>query len=195
MTVRLHPFLVAVIAAFALAGCAHSPQTRIFTIDPVSPSAGYAAGPNVQAIRVTGFKVQHQLDRVEVVWQEQPNRLEIDDFAHWGAPLGQLARAAFLQDLMQRLPKGTSLNFGDQPDRIADISVEMLSLRRFGAHFEANIAWTIGATATTRALVRTAHYEASASAPGAGGEAGALSVLIGLLADDVARHIATLSGP
>lgn len=77
---------VAVLAAAAL-GCGSSAPSRYYTLESTaavqgSPTAGYG-------IMVGPVSVPASVDRPEFVVQVAPNRVEVDEFNRWAAPLGE----------------------------------------------------------------------------------------------------------
>ena len=87
----MRKIVVLSLVALSLAGCGHSPPTRFYTLDPVAPPSPQAyAGP---ALRIGQVYVPAVLDRSELVREPGAGQLKVDDFDHWGAPLGQLGNS------------------------------------------------------------------------------------------------------
>ena len=75
---------IALIAAVA-AGCASSPATRFYTLSSTASADG---APAVHGgILVGPVTIPAAVDRPEFVAQVAPNRVEIEDFDRWAAPL------------------------------------------------------------------------------------------------------------
>jgi hypothetical protein len=75
------------LAALAAAGCGTSAPTRFYTLHSTvtandAPSASYG-------VMVGPVSVPASVDRPQFVVQVAPNRVEIDEFNRWAAPLGE----------------------------------------------------------------------------------------------------------
>ncbi len=136
------PLLILLPAVIALAGCGHSPPTRFYTLDaapPAAPPVVYAGPP----VRIGQVYVPAVLDRGEVVEQSGATQLKVNDFDHWGAPLGQLIRSALESDLNARLPAGDLLpDAGPVPDGTATIMITVLSVNRTASGLVMDVTWT-----------------------------------------------------
>jgi uncharacterized lipoprotein YmbA len=75
---------IALLAAVA-AGCASSPPTHFYTLSPTASSDGAPAVSG--GILVGPVTVPSSVDRPQFVAQVAPNRVEIEDFDRWAAPL------------------------------------------------------------------------------------------------------------
>jgi len=75
--------VVSVVAAAAVA-CATA-TSRFYTLDSTAVSDGATAGPH--AIAVGPVSLPPAVDRPQFVVQVAPNRVEVDEFNRWAAPL------------------------------------------------------------------------------------------------------------
>jgi uncharacterized protein len=74
-----------VLLALGTAGCGRSAISRFYTLDSsATPDAGPPAG---YAVIVGPVSVPASVDRPEFVVQVAPNRVEVDEFNRWAAPL------------------------------------------------------------------------------------------------------------
>ena len=188
--------LIAVLAlAFAavLTGCGSSPPTRFYTIDTLPPSAAPAyAGPPV---RVDQIKIPPVLDRPEIVSEYAAGQLKIDDFNHWGAPLGQLLRASLAADLAARVPAPAVVPAeGPRPAGTIGLSVDILAVGTDAGGMTMDVVWTEtrpagAATGKPISLAHSAHLSAPDSAATPAGYAAGLSRMIGALADRMVAEL------
>ncbi len=120
-----------VLAALALllSACGSSPPSRFYTLDPVPPArpAVTSSGPAVEVDRVT---LPESLDRLSVVTQIAPNRINVSDQDRWAAPLDGMTRRALASDLELRLPGRTVRMPGDPASHGPAIKVTV-NIRRF----------------------------------------------------------------
>jgi uncharacterized lipoprotein YmbA len=80
------------LACAVLAGCGASAMSKFYTLSPAA-TAGAAPMPNV-SVAVGPVTVPSAVDRPQFVVQVAPNRVEIDEFHRWAAPLEDgIARA------------------------------------------------------------------------------------------------------
>ena len=82
---------IAFIAA-AASGCSTTAPSRFYTLDAMAVSDG--AAPIADAIMVGPVSVPASVDRAEFVVQVAPNRVDVDEFNRWAAPLNDSDRAS-----------------------------------------------------------------------------------------------------
>jgi uncharacterized lipoprotein YmbA len=75
---------IALIASVA-AGCASSPTTRFYTLTSTASADGQPAVPG--GILVGPVTIPSAVDQPQFVAQVAPNRVEIEEFERWAAPL------------------------------------------------------------------------------------------------------------
>jgi uncharacterized protein len=182
-------------AALSLFGC-HSATTRIFEIDPTSPTArvdSYQA----PALRIDTVSVPASWDRIEILTPSASGHLEISDFDHWSAPLAQLTRQALSDDLERRLPPGSVIYPRlPKPSHALGVSVDILEFSVSGAGATMQASWLISSvSASSGAKRESALLQTSLSSREPAAVAHAWSSLIGLLADHIALDAASLNAP
>jgi uncharacterized lipoprotein YmbA len=91
-----HLLSMALVAAAAAAGCA-SATARFYTLD--SMATADAAPPAHYAVLVGPVSVPASVDRPEFVVQIAPNRVDVDEFNRWAAPLNDSIARAVAGDL------------------------------------------------------------------------------------------------
>ncbi len=195
MTTR--PLLAVFMLAFAavLTGCGSSPPTRFYTVDTLPPSApAVYAGPPV---RVDQIKIPAVLDRPEIVSEYAAGQLKVDDFNHWGAPLGQLLRSSLAADLAARVPGPAVVPAeGPKPAGTIGLSVDILAVGTGAQGMTMDVVWTetraaADATGKPISLAHNTHLSVADSAATPAGYAAGLSRMIAELAD---RMITELGG-
>jgi uncharacterized lipoprotein YmbA len=97
-----HLLSLALIAA-AAAGCASTPS-RFYTLDSTATAEGAPVAH--YAVQVGPVSVPGAVDRPQLVVQVAPNRVDIDEFNRWAAPLNESIARAVAGDLAVLL--GTS---------------------------------------------------------------------------------------
>jgi uncharacterized protein len=90
---------IALLAA-AVAGCASAPA-RFYTLDATAVSDGTA--PVSYPIMVGPVSVPAAVDRPEFVLQTAPNRVDVDEFNRWAAPLNDAVAQVVAGDLVKLL--------------------------------------------------------------------------------------------
>lgn len=164
MRTQLTRWIGFMLVAAVAVGCAKSAPSRFYTLDSLATRQGAPAvdfGVMVGPVTVPGA-----VDRPEFVVEVAPNRVEIDEFNRWAAPLGESVARAVAGDLSVLLgtPKVAVAPFAnfDAAYRVT------INVQRFDSkpgdsiHFEA--VWAVRETAggETRAG-RTASQESVAS--------------------------------
>jgi uncharacterized protein len=82
---RINNFIVVLILAVVAAGCSSSPS-RFYTLNSTATGGG-AANSDV-AVIVGPVSIPAEVDRPQFTVQVAPNRVAVDEFNRWAAPLG-----------------------------------------------------------------------------------------------------------
>ena len=181
------------LAAFAtaivvLAGCANSPPTVYYTLDPVPPAAAAAPAPAAAApLRVDAVHLPPVLNQPEIYLRQGPNELRVDDFARWAAPLGEMMQRTLTQDLASRLPPGAVIYPGaTPPSKVAGLTLDVLAFEVVDGQGRLSASWTSGVQPALQS--RTLQLSTPVQGSGPRAVAEALSTLMGRVADDIAAH-------
>ena len=187
MTSRI-AYLIAATALIAATGCSASAPSRFYTL-------GAAANPGVAplapaTVLVGPVSVPAAVDRPEFVVQVAPNRVEVDEFNRWNAPLNDSIARAVAGDLAIQL--GTNVataplaNF--DPAYRVTINVQRFdSIRGESAVIDA--VWTVRKSAGGE--TRTGHTVARETVQGDSFDAlaAAHSRALAKVSDDIAGAI------
>jgi uncharacterized lipoprotein YmbA len=164
---------------------------HFYALTPISSDAREAARPALP-IQVDAFHIPPVLDRPELVRENGPNGLTINDRERWGAPLGEMARNVLAQDLMERLPAGAVI----LPDAPAPQSAAQLVVNavRFEETRDGRVrldaTWSLlHGNPPASLLSREVAFESSASSNDASAQAAAMSQLLGQLADAIVANL------
>jgi uncharacterized protein len=87
---------IVILLAIAAAGCT-SPMSSFYTLDAVAVPEGTPAAR--LTVAVGPVTIPAGIDRPEFVVQTAPNRVELDEFHRWAAPLGETIASVVAQDL------------------------------------------------------------------------------------------------
>ena len=190
MTSRIaHQLSIAFVAAVA-AGCA-SATARFYTLDSTATADGTPAAR--YAVLVGPVSVPPSVDRPQFVVQAAPNRVDIDEFNRWAAPLNDGIARAVAGDLAVLL--GTTdvamaplANFN--PAYRVTINVQRFESVQ-GQAVVVDAAWTVSQTAGGR--TRSGRTVAREAVQGKDFDAlaAAHSRAIGTLSSDIAAAIRT----
>lgn len=192
--IRSSPCLasLAVSLAVILTGCASSPPTRFYTVKADSASSARYQGP---PLRIAQIQIPAVLDRPQLVSESGSSELKIDEFSHWGAPLGQLIRMALIEDLQARSAPGRVLATGASAPNAVTLNVDILNVTNTGSSVAMHVVWTstaIDMTSGSSRSVQTSHsdhFKVNTSATSPADYSEAISRLISQLADKmVAEH-------
>jgi len=100
MAARVANLVLIVLVAAAAAGCASAPA-RFYSLDSTATPDG--AAPVSYPIMVGPVSVPAAVDRPEFVVQAAPNRVEVDEFNRWAAPLNDAVAQVVAGDLVKLL--------------------------------------------------------------------------------------------
>ena len=188
MIVPLRPLgRCALLPLLALAGCAHSPPTVLLTLDAASPApAGVRADYRGRPLAIPAVHLPAELDRPEYVSRTAPGEAQVDDFVHWIAPLGTLARDTLVRDLTARLPAGSVLPPGATGGvGVRTIDVAILSF----THGSGTARMQAAFREVPHGPVRQVDLQVPMGTDSPAGGAQAFGVLLGQLADQIAAGL------
>jgi hypothetical protein len=94
---RITSLLSGVLVAITAASCGASAPARFYTLDSKATADGKPAASYGVAIGMVS--VPAAVDRPQLVVQVAPNRVEIDEFNRWAAPLGDSIAGVVAEDL------------------------------------------------------------------------------------------------
>jgi uncharacterized lipoprotein YmbA len=98
---RVRPWIPIALVVALSAGCGASAPAKFYTLESHATSDGLP--PASYGIVVAQVSVPVVVDRPQFVVQVAPNRVEIDEFNRWAAPLGETIADAVAADLGVRL--------------------------------------------------------------------------------------------
>jgi uncharacterized lipoprotein YmbA len=93
---RMNNFIVAIFLTVAIAGCT-SASSRFYTLNSTATGDG-ATNSNV-AVIVGPVSIPAEVDRPQFTVQVSPNRVAVDEFNRWAAPLSDNIARAVAGDL------------------------------------------------------------------------------------------------
>ncbi len=96
-----HLMIPIALLAAAASGCGTTAPSRFYTLDPTAVSDG--AVPVNYPIMVGPVSVPAAVDRPEFVVETAPNRVDVDEFNRWAAPLNDAVAQAVAGDLVKLL--------------------------------------------------------------------------------------------
>jgi uncharacterized lipoprotein YmbA len=147
IAVRIARLILIAFVAAAVVGCSRTATARYYTLDSTATSD--AAPASHETVTVGPVSVPASVDQPQFVVQVAPNRVEVDEFNRWVAPLGDSIARAVAGDLavLLRTPDvatGPLANF--DPAYRVTINVQRFdSIRGQAAVVEA--VWTVRRTA------------------------------------------------
>jgi uncharacterized lipoprotein YmbA len=177
---------IALLAAL-LSGCASAPS-RFYTIDSAATPDG---SPPVQTtVMVEPVSVPAAVDQPQLVLQVAPNRVEVEEFDRWDAPLTESIARAVARDLSVLLscPDVATAPMADfNPAYTVTINIQRFeSVRNEGASLDA--VWVVRNAAGKTRSGRTTAQEAS-QGQGFDALAAAHSRALAKLSKDIAAAI------
>ena len=104
----LHHFIAIVFVAMVVAGCASAPS-RFYTLNSTATAEGGAESS--YSVIVGPVSIPAEVDRPQFTVQVAPNRVAVDEFNRWAAPLNENIARAVAGDLSALLgtPRVTAM--------------------------------------------------------------------------------------
>jgi uncharacterized protein len=182
--------LIPVLALVTLAGCASSPPTRYFALDPVAAGAAAAASATGTPVKVDAVHIPPALDRDSMVRGESNNQLQISSQDRWAGDLGEMIRRVLTQDLAQRLPSAMVVApESPAPANARGLVIDILTFQPQAGEVVLDADWTLLQGTQANPVLRRPVHLTQPATPSAQGEAEAMSALLGQLADDIAAQM------
>ena len=184
--------IVAVTALLLVAGCASSPKTQFYVLNPVAAEPR-AATFDGSPIVVGDVRIPDYLDRPEMVRRVGENQIDVSTVDHWGGPLGSMIRDTLRRDLESRLPSA-SIDLSNHPGRQAPYRVLTVSIQDFvsGPSNAVTLAadWTVQPHGSSSPTL-CGHDRINVAIPTkmAAAEADGMSRALGMLADHIAAAL------
>ena len=178
--------------AASIAACASTAPSHFYTLSPSVTSVAVAAN---YAVSIGPVSVPPIVDRPQIVTQNGPNQVVIDEFNIWASPLkGEIARV-IVENLASILGTSQVTVFPQSIGAIVSYRV-IIDVRRFdsapGAATTLDALWTVRSIRTDKS--HTGHTVQRESAQGVGFEAlvASHSRALGRLSKDIADVIREL---
>lgn len=183
-------------APLLVAGCVSSPPAHFYVLTPV---AQQAQAPRSELILGVGpVRLPAYLDQPQMVKRITPNRVAMEEFERWGAPVQQEVVRVLAQNLTELLGTARVVTHPWEGAIPLDLQVTV-EIRRFDpapdgeVHLDA--VWSVFAGDGRRLL---AMNRSSVSAPAPVGDFDAIvqaqSQTLGMLSQAVARELVRLRG-
>ena len=174
----------------ALAGCA-SPNPVLYTLAPV-PGQAQPGGPRL--VEVREISLARYLERQQIVRSSEGYQLAVEANNWWGESLGAMIGRVLEEELSQRLPGTTVIGdtsaIGGDPDAVVETNILRFDADRDGTVFlRAQVAVTFPKARRTPPRLRSVRLTAQPAGAGIQGEVAAMSVVLGQLADTIARML------
>ncbi len=179
--------------ALGLFGCGTSAPSSFFALSPENGTQQPAA---VHTIKLRRPGVAGYLDRPEIVKRVVEHRLAVTDTDRWAAPLDEMLGRILAQDIEQRLGGSTVFTEDGAITADAEVTVEVdirrLDIGKDGAvNLVAEVAIERGDMHVPTGT-RAVRLEQKPDAEGTPALVGAMSDLLGKLADEIATLVRAL---
>jgi len=178
-----------------LASCRSSPPKHFYVLDPI-PAQQRATTATGTVVQVAAVNIPAALDRQEMVREAATGSLQISDINRWGAPLADMTQNVLTRDLTERLPVDAVLPpRTSAPPGSLEITVDLL---QFGRDATGNVVldggWALYRLGSdTPVMNRQVKLKEEVAATDYASQVQAMSRLLGLLADDIAGSLRSIS--
>ncbi|HMA50179.1 MAG TPA: PqiC family protein [Magnetospirillaceae bacterium] len=179
---RKSPILAAVLL---LSACTNSPESRYFTLSTTQPRQ--APAQDRPQFHLAMVKLPELYDRPQLVTRSSPQSVEIDEYDRWAEPLERMTARILAQDIALRRPRaaGPVPAGADQPR--LQVAVDEFAADRSAGRAVLSGNWKIVENdGTTRG--RAFSFSQAVSGGDSAAVAGAMSALLGQLADEIDRE-------
>jgi uncharacterized protein len=161
MAGRNAPWIVFGLIIVLAAGCGTTAPSRFYTLDSAATAGAALNTPT--SVMIGSVSVPASVDQPQFVVQVAPNRVEVDEFNRWAAPLTDSIARAVAGDLALQLGTpnvATAQLTNFNPDYVVTIEVQRFESTR-GKTALVEAMWAIRKTANGQTLSgRTTAHEA-----------------------------------
>jgi uncharacterized protein len=193
--------IILVVLVMVLTGCANTPPTRFFVLNPVSGVAkmGNPGGDRCFAIGIGPLKIPEYLNQPEIVTRITPNEVRVDEFAKWAEPLENNISRALAENLSSRLCLRTISLFPWRGQPPIDYRIEMQVIQMDGILGESallDVVWSLmegNGHKQPPLLTKRAKYKEPAGGGGPGAFVSAQSRNLASLSREIAEAILEIS--
>ena len=171
-----------------LAACGVSPDPTLYVLQsaPGTAVATRPVGVELRRVTIAGY-----LDRPELVRGPRDYRLSVDDTSRWGEPLAAMLDRVITEDLVQRLPHASVFSeagaISTKPDLVLELDIQRLDTDADGA--VVLVAQVAIRPENGTAKATTLRLRQPSGAINAAGQAAAMSMALGALADEIAARV------
>jgi uncharacterized lipoprotein YmbA len=186
--------LLTIVATLVLAGCGSSQTTRFHSLQPQAPSMSSTAVYSGPIVQITAFNTPALFDRDALMKEVAPGQFEVQEFDHWAAPFGQMARQTFVDDLAGRLPSGAVVYPGSPvPTGAAQLAITLESYRLVDHNALLKVTWSYRDPTSAPGGWQTqlASFQTDAGDGSGAATAASINQLLGQLADQIAATLRT----
>ena len=181
-------------ACLLLAGCAlgRSPVATTWVLDPVAARGPSEASAETGALSVERVRVPDWLDRSQLVVRGADGRLELDEQARWGEPLGRGLQRVMAENLASLLTDRPVIAAPAPPRTVIAVRLSLdfiEAARRSDGELRVKVRWEFQA-ADGKSLRRgLSTYDTQAVKPGPAGTVAALNEALFKLATELSEVV------
>ncbi len=194
MTRRIAQRIVACAVALVMAACA-SPPARFYALRATAPPG--AAAPELSVV-VDPVAVPAAVDRPQIVVSAGSQRLELEDYARWAAPLQDGIGEALVANLIALLGTPRVALLGQASSAIPDYRVRVVVLTFAAAPGESvdfDAVYTVRRTRDDESRSGRTRFHGRLNADGYDAVVGRFGDAVAELGGDIVRTILTLRAP
>jgi uncharacterized lipoprotein YmbA len=186
---------LALIVLTSLWGCSTSAPATFYTLSPAQGVEQHADVKDI-AIAIDRVTIPELIDRPQIVSELDANRVSIDDFARWGAPLKDQIARVLADDLARTFPNVIVTAYPERADEGAyRVSVDVQTFMSSADHeVTLSATWSVRSpTGGSPIRGRTVAHE-TGSGTGYDGLVNAQSRALASLASEIAAAVQTGRG-
>ncbi len=180
------------IAAFALAGCASTPEFQYYVLGAEGRQVVAPPDPAATRVSLAQVAIPELVDRSQLVLRVAPHRVEMAEFHRWGEPLREGVARVLAENLGRHLGARYAVSAGLHPGAPAAVQVAV-AVRRFDAVPASEVAihadWSVRPAAGPARAGESRVQEPITEASHAG-IAAAFSRALDRIAGDIAEAVA-----
>lgn len=187
--------VLGVAACLSLAGCAlgRSPVATTWVLDPLAARAVPSAAPvDAGVLSVERVRVPDWLDRSQLVVRGGDGRLELDERARWGEPLGRGLQRVMAENLASLLTDRRVVAAPAPPQSVIAVRLTLdfvEAARQIDGELRVSVRWELQAAGGETVRRGLSSQQIQAVKPGPAGTVAALNEALLRLATDLTEVI------
>ena len=188
-------YAVATVLFAGLAGCASSPDAKLYILSADATTQLANWGENSPNVIIRPISIAAHIKRPEIVYRTESNRVQVNEYDRWAENIDKGMAAVLSENLMQLLGSGhiytNDANFSTRPDMIVRVDVRQFGLTA-GGQVSLDVSWEVEDSRSDTKQLRTESFRSTPSSEQVADIVNAMSETIGQFSNALSENLIQL---